>query len=192
MTILNEKDIDKQILAAVKKKVGQALGDITSGKYPDGVKDRIVKRTRLGIGVDKDGNAYKFPALSDNYKEVRQGKARFFTINGKKIKIIKGDLVKKPRLHATTRPAKANNTATGQLLKSLTTVKLKIAGSIGWSIRVGDNRGRGLFGASSKIGNKELVGYLAAAGRRFMGITKAQRNEISRDIRHMIIKFLKS
>jgi len=191
MSYENIDDFDKQVMKALRKKVGSALGAIASGSYPDEVKDRIVKRTKLGIGVDPRGNGYKFPALSTNYREVRQGKARWFTINGQKIKLIKGDLVKKPRLHSTTTPAKSNLTATGQLLKSLTTVKIKTAQGIGWAIRVGDNRGRGLFGGSSKIGNKELVGYLAAKGRRFMALTRSQKNEISRDIRHMIQKFLK-
>lgn len=191
MSYNNINDFDKQAQAAIVRKLSKALDDTVGGSYPEEVKNRIVKRTQLGIGVDEDGNAYKLPALSDNYKEMRQGKARWYTVNGRKIKVTEGESVKKPRLSGTTKPAKSNMTATGQLLKSLTVVKLKLADAVGWSIRVGANRGRGLFGYPSSWDNKQIVAHWAANGRRFLGLTKAQKNQISREIRQIIIKFLR-
>ena len=198
MSYSNDDTIDKQIKKAVESKVRDAVNEGINLAYVDTLKDRIVKRTRLGVGVDPaTGNSYKIPPLSENYKEVRQGKARFYTDKAGNVhKVLKNssnsDYVKKPRLAGTTTPAKSNLTATGQLLKSLTTVKLKFQGGVAYMIRVGDRRGRGLFDAPSTIGNKQLVKYLAAQGRSFFGFTKSQKNQITKEIRHMIIKFLKS
>lgn len=189
-------DIDKEILKALTKKVGKALDQGIDGSYVDSIKDRIVKRTRLGIGVDENGNSYRFPKLSDNYREMRQGKVRFYTDrNGRRVKVVKTrdntDFVKKPRLANTTTPAKSNLTATGQLLKSLSTVKLRMKGASKWLITVGDRRGRGLHGYPATAGNKDIVRYLKDMGRTFLGLTKSQKNQITREIRQILIKFLK-
>ena len=197
MSYKNIDEFDKQAQEALTKKVRKALDQGIDGSYADSLKDKIVKRTQLGIGVDPSGQAYKLPPLSDNYKEMRQGKARWYTDkSGRKVKVTKaedssGSFVKKPKIAGTTTPAKSNLTATGQLLKSLTTVKVRVEGAVSWIIRIGDNRGRGLFGYSSNIGNRELAKILAAKGRRFMGFTRSQQNEIAREIRQIIIKFLK-
>lgn len=196
MTFRNKDTIDKQIQEVVDGKLRRALDKGIDGSFAEAQKTKIVKRTQLGIGVDERGNGYKFPKLSENYKEMRQGKARWYTDkSGKKIRVPKNkgntDFVKKPKLAGTTTPAKSNITATGQLLKSLTTVKVKMTGGIKWIIRVGDRRGRGLFGYPSSIGNRELVKILESKGRRFMDFTNAQKNQISREIRLIIIKFLK-
>jgi len=193
----NESTIDKQIRLAVESKVKKAVNKGINIQYVDELKDRIVKRTQLGIGIDPDtGSSMRFEPLSDNYKETRQGKSRWYTNKaGKRIKVEKSktnkDYVKKPKLASTTTPAKSNLTATGQLLKSLTTVKMKFKGGVAYMIRVGDKRGRGLFNAPSTIGNKQLVKYLEDMGRYFLGFTKSQKNQITREIRQIIIKFLR-
>ena len=196
MSYKNINEFDTQANKAIEAKTIKALNELVGGSYPDEVKNRIVKRTQLGIGVDTDGNAYKLPALSDNYKEMRQGKSRWYTAkNGARIKVDKandsGGFVKKPKIAGTTTPAKSNMTATGQLLKSLTTVKLKLTDAVGWSIRVGARRGLGLFGYPSSWDNKQIVSHWAANGRRFLGLTKSQKNQISREIRQIMIKFLR-
>ena len=197
MSYKNAKTIDKQIDKSVSNAVGQALKRGVTTQYIEELKDRIVDRTRLGIGVDpKTGNSMKLPKLSESYKEVRQGKARYYTSkSGKKIRVGKdktnSDYVKKPKLAGTTTPAKSNLTATGQLLKSLTVVKIKLKSGVAYLIRVGDNRGRGLFDAPSTIGNKKLVEYLADQGRTFLGFTKSQKNVIRKEIRQIILKFLR-
>tara|TARA_R110000868_G_C10972634_1_gene770625 strand:+ start:12546 stop:13139 length:594 start_codon:yes stop_codon:yes gene_type:complete len=197
MSYRNEKEIDIQIRKSVNEKVKKAINKSINIDYVDTLKDRIVKRTQLGIGVDPStGNSYKLPPLSQNYKETRQGKARFYTDKaGNVVKVTKNknnkDYVKKPRLASTTTPAKSNLTATGQLLKSLTTVKSRFQGGVAYIIRVGDKRGRGLFNTPPTIGNKQLVKYLASQGRNFLGFTKSQKNQITREIRQIIIKFLR-
>jgi hypothetical protein len=196
MAIRNVATINLQILEATKKKVGKALQAIPTD-YELELAEKIRKRTRLGYGVDPDtGNTMRLPKLSDSYKEQRQGKARYYTDKqGRKIRVPKNknntDYVKKPRLSRSTKPATSNLTATGQLLKSLTAVKIKFSRGVRFLITVGDNRGRGLYDVPSKIGNKQLVEYLAAQGRTFLGFTRSQRNEISREIRQFIKRFLR-
>lgn len=196
MTYKNIKDFDKQANTSINAKLLKALNEMAGGSYPDKVKDKIVKRTQLGVGVDKDGNAFKLPALSTNYKEQRQGKTRWYTSkSGKKVKVTKEEdtsgYVKKPRLASTTTPAKANNTATGQLLKALTVVKVKVDGGVKFIFRVGDRRGLDGYGKKGKAGNKKIVQYLKDMGRSFFGFTKGQRNEISREIRQILIRLIK-
>lgn len=198
MTFRNSKTIDKQITDAMNKGVKQAINSEINIDFIEKQKDLIVKRTRLGNGIDpQTGNTTKLPPLSENYKEQRQGKARWFTTKeGKRVKVTKamdksGKFVKKPRLAATTQPAKSNVTATGQLLKSLSVARVKTSSALILKILVGDRRGRGLFGYPSNIGNKELIRLLAAQGRVFLGFTKSQTNQIRREIRQKIIKFLR-
>lgn len=198
MSYRNDSTINTQIKSSINEAVGQALRREFNTQYVEGLKDRIVKRTQLGTGIDiKTGSSIKLKPLSTNYKEMRQGKSRWYTSkSGKRIKVTKaqdksGSFVRKPVLSSTTTPAKSNLTATGQLLKALTVVKQKIKGGVIYSIRVGDNRGRGLFGYPSSIGNKELVSILASQGRTFLGFTKSQKNQIKKEIRQMITKFLK-
>ncbi len=198
MTYRNAKTIDKQITKSMNKAVGDAVRRGVNTEYVEELRDRVVERTQLGIGVDPEtGNSVKLPPLSSNYKEMRQGKARWYTDkNGKRVKVTKaqdktGQFVKKPTLANTTTPAKSNLTATGQLLKALTVVKVRLQGGVAFFIRVKDQRGRGLFGYPASVGNKELVKLLAAKGRTFLGFTKSQKNQIRREIRQIIIKFLR-
>lgn len=190
MAYRNKTTIDDQVEVAVSNKMKKALEGAINAKFIEEQKNLIIARTQLGVGVTPDGEAYKLPKLSESYKEQRQGKARWITVNGKKIKITKGQ-IRKPTLASTTQPAKSNLTATGQLLKSLTTVKLKYVGGIRWIIRISDNRGRDMNGRSSSIGNRQLNEYLEAQGRRFLGFTRGQKNEIIRKIRQILNRSIK-
>lgn len=161
------KDLDKQILNAVTQKVSSSLKKGFNDQYAEDLKGRIKKRTRLGTGVDgKPFNALK----STQYKRLRK---------------------RSQNLSAETTPAKSNLTATGQLVNSLTVVKFKVGGAVSYIFKLGDNRGRDLRGKSSKIGNKQLNEYVELQKRKWLGFTKAQINEIKRDIRQFIIKFTK-
>lgn len=194
MSFENDSTIDKQVKAALDRRVGNAVKRGVTTDYIELLKQRIVKRTQLGVGVDPEtGDAMKLPPLSESYKDQRKGKARFYTDkSGKKIRVSKtkdnSDYVKKPKLAGTTNPSKSNLTATGQLLKSLTVVKLRITGGVSYLIRVGDRRGRGLFDQPSNIGNRQLVDYLSRQGRHFLGFTNAQKNRVAREIRQIIRK----
>lgn len=169
MSFSNQDEIDKQVKAVLKSKLEKAISSQIDLQYANTLKDRIVKRTRLGTGVDERGNSTRLKPLTSGYKKTRKN-----SIN----------------LSSGTTPAKSNLTATGQLLSSLTTVKVRIKDGIKFIITVGDRRGRDLNGKSSKIGNKQLVDYQERQGRKFLGFTRPQLNEISREIRQIIIKFL--
>ena len=162
----NDK-IDKEIKLVVEKKTKEAFKKVFTQSYVEELRDRIVKRTQLGVGINPDK---KLKKLSNPYKKQRKKK--------------------KAKLANTTTPARSNLTRTGQLLKSLTVIKLKIKDGIGFKITVGDRRGIDFDGKSSKIGNKKLVEYLKDQGREFLGFTKPQRNEILKEIRQALKKFL--
>lgn len=166
----DNKTIDEQIKKAVKGKVTNAISRGFNLEYADELKERIKERTRRGSGVDPKTEAtLRLPKLSDNYKKVRK-KAR--------------------NLSGETRYNKSNLTATGQLLNSLTVVKVKTRGAVNFVFRLGDRRGRNLNGSSSKIGNKKLNEYVSKK-RNWLGFTKPQKNKIIDDIRQMLRKFLK-
>lgn len=194
------RDIDKlneELNKVISEKLERATKRGLNQQYATTLKNRIVKRTQLGTGVDPDtATSYKFPPLSDSYKQQRRGEVRFYTDKqGRKIAVRKNenntDYVKKPRLAQTTKPSKSNITATGQLLRSVTAIRRKVGKNIEFIFTVGDRRGRGLFDQPSTIGNKELVDILERNGRQFLGFTRSQLNQIRRDVRQFIRQFLK-
>jgi len=166
----NEDTIDEQVKEVLKGKLEKAISTQISLEYTNVLKERIKKRTRLGIGVDpKTGNSERLKPIQDRYKKVRK---------------------KSPRLSSQTTASRSNLTATGQMINSLTSVKIKLQDGIKFVFTVGDKRGIGLDGKPSKIGNKKLVDYQEKQGRKWLGFTKPQINQISREIRQIIIKFL--
>ena len=186
-------DIDKQIKDAVLSKVGKALARGVNQSYVEELKDRIVQRTRLGIGVDPESKrGVRFEKLNKDYIRRRKGVKKIKDRN----KIDTGRRKKArgtgqpPQLASTTTPSKSNLTLSGQLLKALTVIKIKSKEGIGFKITVGDQRGKGAFGEAPTIGNKQLVKELEKKGRYFLDFTKAQRNEISKEIRQILRKFL--
>lgn len=211
MAFRNSDEIDNKIKDIVSKKVKGALDKSITQEYVEELRDRIVNRTRLGNGIDPEtGSTQRLKKLADITKRVRKNEARVFGVKGGG-KIVWTDGTEDPdltreqkkirkesfkaffgnvNLASTTTPAKSNLTATGQLLKSLTVVKVKIEGGVQYIIRVADRRGRDMFGNSSKIGNKQLVEYLEAQGRSFLGFTTPQRNQIKREIKDFIVKYI--
>lgn len=193
MSFKNANTIDKQVSESVTKAVAQAVNQGVTQAYVEELKDRVVNRTRLGIGVNPiNGKGYKLPPLSEGYKTARKGTkiAKQNKFDAKRKRNAKKKELPPPKLTSTTTPSKSNLTATGQLLRSLTVAKARITGGVAFFINVGDNRGKDLFGRSSKIGNKTLVGYLAQQGRVFLGFTNSQKNQITKEIRQIILKFL--
>ena len=194
------KPLKEQVIKVVSDKVNMSLRKGLTQDYVEELKDRIVKRTRVGIGVDlTTGKGERLKKLSDDYKRQRK-RAKGIKVRNKIDKQRRARTRERskeigvqiqPNLSSKTTPSKSNLTATGQLLDSLTVIKLKLRNAFGFRITVGDRRGRDLFGRPSKIGNKKLVQYLAEQGRTFLGFTKSQRNIITKEIRNILIKGLK-
>ena len=205
-------DIKDEVTKAIQLKVSKALARSVNLSYMDTLRDRIVNRTQLGTGINPEtGTSQKLKKLADVTKLARKGEARIWsTPTGGKIVVSanaqeKGipNKVKKSRreafkamygnvrLSSKTTPSKSNLTATGQMLKSLTTVKIKLKDGVAFRIKFSDRRGRDMWGESSKATNSEIAKYNADKGRHFFGFTKSQKNEIIKDIRQMIINFLK-
>jgi hypothetical protein len=192
VTYKNINDFDKQAQKAIDSKMEKALSEMAGGSYAESLKERIVKRTQLGIGVNDDGSSFKLPTLAQNTKDQRAGKTRWITVNGKKIKMTKDSSnFKQPKLAGTTTASKANNTATGQLLKSIIVIKTKVGEGIKFVFKIVDNRSKDMYGNQNNTSNKKISQYLKAMGRGFFGFTRAQRNEIAREIRQVLNKLLK-
>ncbi len=192
MTFKNVSDFDKQAQKAIDAKMEKALDKLGGGSYGEHLKEKIIKRTQLGVGVDDAGNSKPIPGLAQNTKDQRAGKTRWITVNGKKVKLEKGkNKFKQPKLDANTTPGKANNTATGQLLKSIVVIKTKINGGLRYIFKIADNRSVDMYGNRNTTSNKMINKYLIAMGRAFFGFTRAQRNEISREIRQILRSNLK-
>ena len=89
----------KDIVKRLEKTLKQAVSKNEMGEVGKFALNLIVKRTRLGYGVEKTfGSKYAFPSLSPNYIKFRR---------------------KFERLSGTTSAAKSNVTLTGQLLASM-------------------------------------------------------------------------
>lgn len=208
---LNDK-IKEEVIKIVTEKTKKGLAKGINQEYVETLRDRIVQRTRLGIGVDPEtGVSKRLKPLAEITKRVRKNEARVFSTKGggkivwtdgseeegisRKAKKARKDSFKaffgNVRLSNKTTPSRSNLTATGQLLNSLTVIKLRIRNGRGFAITVGDRRGRDMFGNSSKIGNKRLVEIQEGLGRTFLGFTKSQRNVIAKEIRQFIVRALK-
>lgn len=88
----------KSILGKLSKTVQETVDRVTMQKVGDFTALLVVKRTRLGYGVnDNFGDKKKLAALSINYVKSR----------------------KKNGVDSTTSPKKSNLTKTGQMLKSV-------------------------------------------------------------------------
>jgi len=100
-------DLNK-ILSKLSKTVQETVNRVTMQKVGDFTAELIVKRTRLGYGVDDNfGEKKKLAALSINYVKTR----------------------KRLGVDSTSSAKKSNLTRTGQMLKSVK-AKYKSAGSI--------------------------------------------------------------
>jgi len=125
----------------------------------------IVKRTRMG----KDIDGQKFPALAESTIKLR----------------------KRYKLHSSTSPGKANNTMTGQLLKSLGVVKAD-KGEIWIGVIKSDRKHPTLKKRTKKKSTKapatndEVMEYLEEQGRNFNGLTKANWKSLLRTVRILL------
>jgi hypothetical protein len=137
--------IEKTIDEAISRKQMQDLGEFAAGL--------VVKRTRLGYGVDKQfGVKSPLKGLTLNYIKRRQ-------------KILLSD---------TTSPRKSNLTNTGQLLDSVQVIKTEEG-----KLRFGPTGGR----RDSKSSNLEIAQYQESSGRIFNRISQLEFNQILRQYR---------
>ena len=121
----------KQFRTTLDKVFTEVTSQKNMREFGEYAVDRIVKRTRLGKGVDERGGDPKpLKALSESYKKKRRTSEE---------------------LSSTTRPGKSNLTFTGQLLDSIKVITIK-AGSV--LISATGRRKDGLT-------NKELTGYVS-------------------------------
>lgn len=128
--------------------------------------DLIRRRTRLGYGVGEGFKQTKLLDLADSTKEQRDRYSE--------------------NLSSATTPNRSNLTATGQLLDAIegkgSEARIEII--------INDARDRNLSGKKSKIGNKELAGYVQKT-RPFFALSSSQQKELVRDIKNELVSAIK-
>lgn len=187
----------EETILKASKAVDEAFNRLTTPqetkKIAVAIKNQIVKRTRLGYGVDPEtGRRKRLPKLSQSYIDQRKGKLSFFTLKEKKI-IVPYEPGTAPKLASTTTPGRSNVTATGLLLNSL--------GALGGRARVGVFMKKvkysiDLFGNSLKksVFTTDVLKWLENGGktginkrgfrrpRVFLDLTRTEVKKIERDL----------
>lgn len=167
-----------------ERAIANALDDVEStaimqqaGQF---AADRIVKRTRLGKGVEsRGGDPQSLKPLSASYKEQRKGKLAFFTTaSGVKVPF-KPDRTE--RLDGTTSAGKSNLTRTGQLLRSIKVIAVKAG-----SVVIGPTGGR----VGSFLNNKDVARYVQEE-RPFLNLSKPEVNALAKFFREKLSEALK-
>lgn len=124
--------------------------------------DLIVKRTLLGYGVDKQfAPKSKLNALSKKYVTFR---TKFKTLSDK------------------TTPKKSNLTLTGQMLASVSVIKVKNG-----SVQIGPTGKR----TDSKKTNLQIAQYNQEKGRTFNRVSDTEKNQVLREFRRTFGDLLK-
>lgn len=148
----------------------------------------IVKRTRLGFGVDSPGaTSQHLEALSKKYVRFRELSSEFIHRTNKKGKLVKTkkknerfDVLKsknKPTLNdKITRPAMSNLTFTGQLLDSLEVTRVVKGQAV--IEPTGDRKKEP--NRKNTLSNKKLAQYVTEAGRAFLNLSALEANQVFR------------
>lgn len=158
----------KKIFKAVKNfrtkleiTFNSAIGRKTLGPVARFAIDLIVKRTRLGYGVDKNfGIKSRLKSLSQRYKEFRK---------------------KYPKLASSTSPGKSNLTLTGQMLNSV-----KILKEQDGKIVIGPSGRR-----NDGLSNLEVANFQENQGRTFNRISELEYRQVIRFYRKSFGDLLK-
>lgn len=141
----------------LKKFANEAINEKQTRAVANKALEIIVKRTRLGYGaiLSSTGPRFRFPQLSDDYVFFRgkKGKGGAF-------------------LSDTTKPKKANNTFTGQLLDSMAITSLAAGrATIGPTGDRDDPFSKGLT-------NEDVARSLNRMGRGFNNLTDKGQKQV--------------
>jgi len=138
--------------------------------------EQIVRRTRLGKGVNDAGKQTRLAPLKDSTKKQRRRYQRNLT--------------------SKTTPGRSNISATGQLLDS---VRGRASGAelIVFAL---NNRTRSLSGGRSSARHSDIItglesgriGKNTTTPRPFFRVSDPERNQIARNIREEVLKSLNS
>lgn len=171
-------------LSKFKKKMAEVIEDF---EKPSNMKDlgdfcaeRIVKRTRLGKGVEEHGaNPQSLKALSKSYKDARKGKIAFATSPSGHVYPYKPK--NPPKLSNLTSPGRSNLTFTGQMLEAVKTVLSKRGYA---KVSVDDSK------REDGTTNKKIAGFVSEE-RPFLNLSAPEITALQRYIRQRIEDLLK-
>jgi hypothetical protein len=148
--------------------------------------DIMYKRVKSGYGVDNDKSdnpqKQKLLELSNSYKQVREGRIRFFIKNGRVIpwRPGKGEKFKSPVTGEFGSARRSNLTLTGQMLNAITyrTTREGFKLYIDNTIRSGDNKT-----------NAQVAGYVRER-RPFFALTGGEQRTILKQFTDSILRLL--
>ena len=128
--------------------------------------DQIKSRSRRGFGLTPDGSRQtRFKNLAKSTKDYRKRYSK--------------------NLDSNTSPNKSNITATGQMLDALKVSSRNSEFSIGF--RSG-RRKRELSGGPGRISNEEVAFWVEENGRKFLGLTRQEKNTLIKKVINEIDK----
>lgn len=152
----------KGLFAKVRRAIGPAQNKLVLKLLSAEAISIIVKRTRLGYGVKKEGGErFKLSSIpwSEKYKLIR----------------------KTAPLDETTSPKKSNLTFTGQMLRSVKVIKMT-----GNTIVIGPTGSR-----DDGLTNSEVAADNAKRGRTFMALSGNEHKQLTRLARRSFTDLLK-
>jgi hypothetical protein len=156
-------DTFKRLSSNAIKYIENALNQTFMKSLSKSMAEQIVKRTRLGSGVDNSNKKTKLKKLAESTIDQRSRYAE--------------------NLSEFTTPKRSNLTATGQLLDSVkgSANKTKI------QITISGKRNKELSGSKSTLTNAQVANYVSD-DRPFFGLTDTERKQFARTIKQQLIK----
>lgn len=147
-------------------------------------RDIIYKRTKSGRGVTQLGGTAapkRLDRLSPSYIEARQGKAIYFTRNGKVIRApASGNFrITKPTFGPFGSPGKSNLTYSGQMLESIRVQ----ASARGFRVEIPNTKRSG-----SSLTNADVAKHVQDNGRPFFALTEDEIQILVREIQREVRK----
>lgn len=142
----------RSFIGRLEKALDVAISQRTTRAVAEEAIKIIVRRTRLGYGVAENyGTRYRLPPLSSSYIEQRR---------------------RSRELSSTTAPRKSNLTFTGQMLESVSIIKINDRGNL--SIEATGKR------RQSKLTNLQVARFNAANGRVFNKLSRLEFQQLIR------------
>jgi len=157
---------EKRVSGVIDKRLSGPRMEI----FGEAALKQIVKRSRRGFGILASGKRQKrFKALK---KSTRDNRKRYAG-----------------NLHGTTSVGKSNITATGQMLEALEVTGGRGRFTIGFE---SGKRKTELHGKRAKnpLTNEEVAFHLENQGRKFLGLTKNEKNSIIKKMKKDLLKQL--
>lgn len=170
-------DMKKVLEEFESPKMMREIGDIAV--------ERIVKRTRLGKGVETTGGPpQSLKPLSQSYRDTRKGKVAFFTDKRGQVRPYTPE--EPPKLSSLTSAGKSNLTFSGQMLDAVRVLSVRAGVAL---IGVANSMRRREQG-KSLMSNAEVAGFVSK-DRPFLNLSAPELQGLQKAIRERLQALIK-